>query len=381
MERSHNAHPSSNLHDAELDAQVDVMKSHNQTEDAEVRDAKASARAILHQAIAEEPSRTSSGRARPLVWIGGIAAVAATITAIAMNVPQGEEVRVEPAEPSVTGSPTQTNSPDSPEPTSSDRPSLPQQATENLVDPFSLVPADQEILFRYAADLVDGRCANMTATFSSTVESMREMKLTPDEVLATRAQTRMATLGDLYREDLYLITKTINSAKEGTKYEFWGSYLDETERWMTGCDGTGYKRIFGSGEYKGGTVWPPMPVEESGMLSMLDSVMTDEIVQESVKRFNQCFAETFDVEDQGDSIDVASFLALEGGEVTTRDPEQIWSCYEESGLQPASRLAQAKWQAEHPDIVKKWQEDTAFYASKVDAAEEMIAAEEAKAGK
>lgn len=397
---------------AEFDAQVDVMKSHNQLDSSQVHTAKATAREQLNRAIAEESRRPAARGRRPLMWVGGVAAAAAAATLVAMNVSPPNDVEVRPAQPTATSTPTPQ--PTTPAPTSqatktnpspptspssataSSQPSTEASAkkpgvpTGDLVDPFSLASIEQEITFRYAADLVDGStCKPEYKKYFATVNSMRNLKRTPVTVRAMRAQTRFFWLGDTTREDLqHIHTAILSLPKEDVPwgshppFQPWGTYFDASPHWGVDCDGKAYRQLFGADSDNDEAARPPMPRQGSGTLDkLIAAVMSSTEVKTAAIGFNKCYSAASQQEIDSDWIVPEAFIKYSGAAPKPHDPEQIWTCYEASGLQAASRKVQAQWQAANPDVVKKWKADPAFYASKVAAAEKMIAQEEAKAGK
>lgn len=367
---------------AEFDAQVDVMKSHNQLNDSRVHRAKAAARESLNQAIAEESQRPVARGRRPLMWAGGVAAAAAAATLVAMNVAQPNNVELKPAQPTVTSTPK----PQPTTPEAQDTP-LPMQAPaltdSGLVDPFGLATIDQEVTFRYAAKLLEARCSKEAKKSFTTVDSMRKMKKSPETVRAMRTQSRLFWLGDTTKEDLQQLHRSILSAPEGRLPLTYTMKLSDDEQWGVGCEGTSYK-IYGPDGHKDRIVVPPIPSgDRDAFGTYIFAVRERPEVKTAAQKFNKCYAEVSQQKIAPDTswIILERFIYSRSDSPTPITAEQVWTCYEASGLQAASRKAQAQWQAAHPDGVKKWKAEPAFYASKVAAAEKMIAEEEAKVGK
>lgn len=398
-------------HGAGLDAQVQVMKTHNQSDAAEVRDAKTRAQSVLNRAIAEETRRPSPVRKKPFMWVGGVAAAAAAVTVVAINLPRGTEVELKPATPpatstTTTAAPTTTSStataaPTTPAETATATPTAaaeklkpaqtaPTTATtatttaDGLVDPFALASVEQEVVFTYVRDLVDGRKCNADSDNFATLKALRNTQLTPDEVRATRSQTRLTALGDITKKELQQISTAISALKDGTFYDPSGTYLGEAEHWGVGCDGTGYTKLFGGSKDQAAAT-PPMPSGRANTLRpFVEAVQADPKVKAATKTFNQCYGKATQQDLGSEGIGMYSFVKYSQDGSTPpkmRDVEQIWKCYEASGLQAASRQAQAQWQKGNPAIVTKWKKDPAFYASKVKAAQKIIATEETKVGK
>lgn len=244
------------------------------------------------------------------------------------------------------------------------------------MDPLGLVSVEHERTFRYAADLIDGRCSGLSKTTFASLDRVRTLKLTAAEVRAMRHQTRLTELADTSQVAVAEITTTINNIRPGTIFEAWGTYFGESERWGIGCDGKGYAEIFGQHTPSFG---PPLPLSDPASWSKYyQAVHFDPDVVAARKAWAACFTAATGRTMNDDIISSWHFLESTETGPKARYSEEIWACFAETKLANVSHAAQQKWQRAHPKIVAQWQQDAKTYVKKISVAEAIIAREEAK---
>lgn len=249
------------------------------------------------------------------------------------------------------------------------------ESTVTFVDPLALVSVEAEQTFRYAADVVDGRCSGVSPDSFLSAESMRKLRLTEAEVLALRHQTKLVWLNDTTEQDVAHITATINGVQSGTLFEPWGTYLGEAERWGTQCDGKGFAEIFGTSTPVGG---PPLPFTDPESLhTYMTAVQQDPGVVAAREKWASCFTAATGVETDPGFMSTLSLLDESESGPKAVYSDEVWGCFAESKLADASGAAQQKWQAANRAIVQQWHKDAAFYAEKLPAAQAIIDREEA----